>query len=46
MRNKINSLEKRIAELEAREQWGDRDVRGDTPVEGTGLSNEKKAGCI
>jgi hypothetical protein len=46
LRNKINSLEKRIAEVEARVQREGGDVRGKTSVEGTGLSNEKKAGCI
>ena len=44
LRNKINSLEKRIAELEAGVQREGGDVRGDTSVEGTGRSTEKKAG--
>ena len=44
LRNKINSLEKRIAALEAGVQREGGDVQGDTSVEGTSLSTEKKAG--
>jgi hypothetical protein len=46
LRNKINSLEKRIAALEAGVQKECEDVQGETPEEETSLSTEKKAGLF
>jgi len=44
LRNKINSLEKRITALEAGVQREGGVVQGDTSAEETGRSTEKKAG--
>jgi len=44
LRKKINSLEIRIAELEAGVQREGGDVQGDTSVDETGRTTEKKAG--
>jgi hypothetical protein len=44
LNNKINSLEKRISELEAGVQREGGNIQGDTPAEETGRSTEKKAG--